>query len=124
MPEMQDQYGDEKGKQVAFAVATQMSHRLGKSPKTFKSEVTGHRERFGTSEARTEAKKKFDKPLGEYRKTAALLSGSMRHELEEIMKMAEGTAGTVEETRKPTALQLLRAAMTRATQAEPTQAKE
>lgn len=68
--EMEKTYGPEKAEQVAFAVATQMAHRTGKSPKTFVSEVTGKKERFGTPEGRREAKQKFDKPLKEYQKTA------------------------------------------------------
>lgn len=70
-PDLQKQYGKKKGEQVAFALATQMSHRLGKSPKTFKSKVTGKKESFGTPEARREAKLKYDQPRKEYRKTAA-----------------------------------------------------
>jgi len=69
-PEMEKTYGPEKAEQVAFAVATQQAHRTGKSPKTFKSKVTGKKERFGTPAGRREAKQKFDKPLKEYQKTA------------------------------------------------------
>lgn len=69
--DMEETYGPEKAKQVAFAVATQQAHRLGKSPKTFKSKVTGEKERFGTPEGRAVAKAKFDKPKREYQKTAA-----------------------------------------------------
>jgi len=69
--DMEKTYGPEKAKQVAFAVATQQAHRLGKSPKTFRSKVTGKKERFGTPEAKREAKQKFDKPLKEYKKTAS-----------------------------------------------------
>lgn len=69
--DMEKTYGPEKAKQVAFAVATQQAHRLGKSPKTFKSKVTGKKESFGTPEARSEAKAKFDKPRKEYKKTAS-----------------------------------------------------
>lgn len=68
--DMEKTYGPEKAEQVAFAVATQQAHRLGKSPKTFKSKVTGKKERFGTPEGRREAKSKFDKPKKEYQKTA------------------------------------------------------
>lgn len=68
--DMEKTYGKDEAEQVAFAVATQQAHRLGKSPKTFKSKATGKKERFGTPEGRREAKSKFDKPLKEYRKTA------------------------------------------------------
>lgn len=68
--DMEKTYGPEKAEQVAFAVATQQAHRLGKSPKTFKSKVTGKKERFGTPEGRRTAKNKFDKPKSEYKKTA------------------------------------------------------
>lgn len=69
-PEMKKQYGEEKGKQVAFATATLMSHRLGKSPKTYTSKVTGEKESFGTRKARELAKRKYDQPRKEYQKTA------------------------------------------------------
>jgi hypothetical protein len=71
--DMEKTYGPEKAKQVAFAVATQQAHRLGKSPKTYKSKVTGEKERFGTTVGRVVAKQKFDKPKKEYQKTAAIL---------------------------------------------------
>lgn len=44
---------------TAWAVATQQSHAAGKSPKG-----------YGTSEGRSEAKQKFDKPKKEYMQTA------------------------------------------------------
>jgi hypothetical protein len=83
--DMEKTYGPEKAEQVAFAVSTQQAHRLGKSPKTFKSKVTGKKERFGTPEARTEAKAKFDKPKKEYQKTASFNLESFSDELLEIM---------------------------------------
>lgn len=42
----------------AFAIATQQSHSLGKSPKN-----------YGTSEGRAQAKQKYDKPRKQYKKT-------------------------------------------------------
>lgn len=42
----------------AFAIATQQSHKLGKSPKG-----------YGTSEGKKDAKAKYDKPKKEYKKT-------------------------------------------------------
>jgi len=72
--QMEDTYPPEKAKQVAFAVATQMAHKTGKSPKT-----------FGTSEGRSEAKAKFDKPKSEYKKTAsAIMFDGFSDELEKI----------------------------------------
>jgi Protein of unknown function (DUF5661) len=46
-------------KSTAFAIATQQSHALGKSPKG-----------YGTPEGKAEAKKKYDEPRKEYRQTA------------------------------------------------------
>jgi hypothetical protein len=60
LPEMEQRYGSEKGKQVAYAVATQMAHKVKKSPKDFRT-PTGVRE----------AKAKFDKPTDDYQKTAS-----------------------------------------------------
>jgi hypothetical protein len=68
---LEEQYGKEKGKQVAFALATQQAHRLGKSPKKFKSKETGKMETFGTPQGRREAKMKYDLPKKEYQKTAS-----------------------------------------------------
>lgn len=59
MPEMEERYGEKQGKQIAFAVATQMAHKLGKKPK-----------KYGTPEGARVAKAKFDKPRKEYLKTA------------------------------------------------------
>lgn len=56
MKSTKDQYGPEKGKQIAFALATQQSHAIGKSPKTW------HGKPFGTPEGRREAKEKYDEP--------------------------------------------------------------
>jgi hypothetical protein len=57
------EYGKEKGKQVAFALATQEAHAMGKSPKTWKGEP------FGTAQGRREAKAKFPHP-SKMKKTA------------------------------------------------------
>jgi hypothetical protein len=92
--QMEDTYPPEKAKQVAFAVATQMAHKTGKSPKTFVSKQTGHKERFGTPEGRSEAKAKFDKPKSEYKKTAsAIMFDGFADELQKIA----GVAGIGEE---------------------------
>lgn len=58
--DMEKTYGPEKAEQVAFAVATQQSRRLGKSPK-----------KYGTPEGKAVARAKFDKPKKEYKKMAA-----------------------------------------------------
>lgn len=50
------QYGKEKGKEVAFAVATQQAHATGQSPKKW------HGKPFGTSQGKREAKEKYDSP--------------------------------------------------------------
>jgi len=82
---MEKTYGPEKAKQVAFAVATQQAHKVGKSPKTHVSKETGERERFGTPEGRAEAKAKFDKPKSEYKKTAsAIMFDGFADELSKI----------------------------------------
>jgi hypothetical protein len=78
--DMEKTYGPEKAKQVAFAVATQQAHKVGKSPKTHVSKETGKKEAFGTPEGRAEAKVKFDKPKSEYKKTAAFESHIPRGE--------------------------------------------
>lgn len=57
----QDEYGAEKGKQVAYAIATQQAHKTGKSPKDFR-----------TSAGVREAKQKYDEPKSEYQKTAMM----------------------------------------------------
>lgn len=56
-----DEYGKKKGKSVAYAIATQQAHKLGKSPKDFRTPSGVH-----------EAKQKYDEPKGEYQKTAML----------------------------------------------------
>jgi hypothetical protein len=55
----QEKYGPEKGKSVAYAIAVQQAHKTGKSPKGFR-----------TPKGVREAKKKYDRPKGDYRKTA------------------------------------------------------
>jgi hypothetical protein len=78
-------------KSMAFAIATQQSHAIGKSPKG-----------YGTSEGKSEAKKKYDSPKSEYKQTAnpgklespkmskesAVMLTAFGAELEEIMKEA------------------------------------
>lgn len=56
MESTKEQYGKEKGEQVAFALATQQAHATGKSPKKW------HGKPFGTPEGKREAKDKYDEP--------------------------------------------------------------
>jgi len=56
----QEQYGDKRGKSIAYALATQQAHKTGKSPKDFR-----------TAKGVRVAKRKYDAPKGEYQKTAA-----------------------------------------------------
>lgn len=58
-PELRESYSPKKAKQVAYALATMQSHKVGKTPKS-----------YGTTEGRREARQKFDKPKKEYQKTA------------------------------------------------------
>ena len=58
-----EKYGPERGKQIAYAIATQQAHKLGKTPKK--------KGGYGTASGRSEAKAKYDKPAKEYRKTAS-----------------------------------------------------
>jgi hypothetical protein len=58
MADMKDRYGEEKGKQIAYAVATQQGHAVKKTPKDFR-----------TPQGVREAKAKFDSPK-EMKKTA------------------------------------------------------
>ncbi|MCA8939757.1 MAG: hypothetical protein KDB07_08120 [Planctomycetes bacterium] len=51
----------QEGKSIAYALATQQAHRVGKSPKGFR-----------TSEGVQEAHQKYPKPKSEYKKTAAM----------------------------------------------------
>lgn len=67
-------YGDEKGKSIAYAIATQQAHKVGKSPKKFR-----------TPEGMREARRKFRKPMKEYRKTAMWAGFA-----DEMAKIAQG----------------------------------
>ena len=62
-------------KDTAYALATQQAHKVGKSPKDFR-----------TSEGVHEAKEKYDEPKAEYQKTAML------DELSKIAKMNPAAA--------------------------------
>lgn len=62
MSEMKDQYGSDKGKQVAYATATQQAHKLGKTPKS----GAGPRGTFGTPSGKRTALRKHDRPRSAY----------------------------------------------------------
>lgn len=70
-----ERYGEKRGKSIAYAIATQQAHKVGKSPKGFR-----------TSQGVQTAKRKFDKPVKEYQKTAQLCA--LFDELEQIEKEA------------------------------------
>jgi hypothetical protein len=72
-----EQYGGKKGKSVAYAIAVQQAHKLGKSPKGFK-----------TPGGVREAKAKFDLPKKEYQKTASLAAF-----FDELEKIGGGLVG-------------------------------
>jgi len=56
-----DKHGEKGGKSIAYAIATQQAHKMGKSPKK-------HR----TAEGMSVAKQKYTLPRKEYRKTASV----------------------------------------------------
>ena len=58
-----EKYGPDRGKQVAYAIATQQAHKLGKTPKK--------KGGYGTPSGRREAKAKYDQPKKVYQKTAS-----------------------------------------------------
>lgn len=60
MKSTKDEYGSERGKEVAYAIATQQAHKLGNTKKD-----------YGTKKSEEKAKEKYDKPKEEYKKTAA-----------------------------------------------------
>lgn len=68
-----DEYGKKKGKSIAYAIATQQAHKLGKSPKDFR-----------TPSGVRKAKQKYDEPRAEYQKTA------MAAFFDELGKIAQG----------------------------------
>ena len=62
------EYGEEKGKEVAYAMATLQAHRVGATPKHSGRGRSGPR--FGTGQGRAEARNLYRRPLSEYKKTA------------------------------------------------------
>ena len=77
-------------KNIAYATATQQAHKVGKSPKGFR-----------TPEGMSEAKVKFDRPRKEYQKTATLAAF-----FDELQKIAGSMMGEVPEEDKSKATQL------------------
>jgi len=67
METTQDKYGPERGKSIAYAIATQQAHKLKKTPK----KGAGPRGMYGTPEGKSMAKEKHYKPTATYKKTAA-----------------------------------------------------
>jgi 3-hydroxyacyl-CoA dehydrogenase len=64
MQDTKDRYGDKKGKEVAYALATQQAHKLGKTP---------GKGQYGTKKGKSEALDKFNKSKKEYKKTASAM---------------------------------------------------
>lgn len=77
-------YGPERGKQIAYAIATQQAHKLGKTPKK--------KGGYGTSSGRAEAKAKYDQPAKAYKKTASTKDTRLGHRAG-VGALAGGTAG-------------------------------
>ncbi|NQU76991.1 MAG: hypothetical protein HQ546_11825, partial [Planctomycetes bacterium] len=79
MDSMSDTYGAEEAERVAYATATQQAHKVGKSPKGFR-----------TPEGVRTAKRKHNRPTEEYRKTAELLQQvKLTAFHDELMKIAD-----------------------------------
>lgn len=68
----------QRGKSIAYAIATQQAHATGKSPKAFR-----------TSSGVREAKQKYDAPKKLYVNTADPKSESTSNRLEKLRKSAE-----------------------------------
>lgn len=75
--DLQDRYGD-KAKNVAYAIATQQAHKMGRTPKK--------KGGYGTKMGRRIAKAKYDQPRREYKKTAEDMTKVNR--IFEILKQA------------------------------------
>lgn len=76
-------------KSMAFALATQQSHALGKSPKD-----------YGTPEGKAEAKKKYDGPKKDYKKTAN--PGGLKSPKMEKKAWEDKLPGGLSDRKKPT----------------------
>jgi len=72
----------ETPKNVAYAIATQQGHKVGKSPKGFR-----------TAEGVREAKKKYELPKKEYQKTAAVRLNALFDEIEKTALVGLGESG-------------------------------
>jgi len=62
-----DQYGETQGKSVAYAIATQQAHKLGRTPK----KGAGPKGMYGTREGKAAALSKHRDPKSSYKKTAS-----------------------------------------------------
>ncbi len=82
LPQMRKQYGSEReATSVAFATATQQAHKVGKSPKGFR-----------TPEGVREAKMKHGRPREEYRKTAGIHPAARTALFDELAKIAAASS--------------------------------
>ena len=70
--DVSERYGAKKGKQVAYAIATQQAHSLDKSPKGFRTES-----------GMSKAKRKYPDKSG-YRKTAGVMATAFFDELSKL----------------------------------------
>lgn len=87
--DLQETYGADRAKQVAYALANQQAHKLGKTPK----KGAGPRGVYGTAEGKKQAKVKYSKPEADYRKTAGL-SQSVKKILHKIFQYWDGEEKT------------------------------
>ena len=90
--DLQDRYGD-RAKSVAYALANQQAHKVGKTPKR----GDGPKGTFGTPEGKATALAKYDKPKSEYRKTAK----SFLDYVSEMGKEAASMGATSRDNRTP-----------------------
>lgn len=72
--DLKERYGEKRGKQIAYAIGVQQAHKVGKSPKGFR-----------TAQGMRTAKAKMTSPVKEYRKTASL--AAFFDELQKISAM-------------------------------------
>ena len=90
MASTRDQYGsEEKAKRIAYALATQQAHKLGKTPKR----GAGPKGTYGTPEGKRAAKNKYDKSKGEYVKAPAPKTASAYIGLPLVMRLKKMAAG-------------------------------
>lgn len=88
-----DSLDGEKGKSIAYALATQQAHRLGKSPKG-----------YGTEEGKQVAKQKYDQPKSHYTQTARPKTAAEIVD-EWLLKNSAGMIPSIPTPKFPTGLQ-------------------